>query len=261
MMQSEQETSAGPVVTHADRDTPVLRDPSLAYVKIASAILFAGALVFILGIRLAAPEQTTRYLGPILAGLIAAVTWGLASTGRTQPAVYTFCIGAWMVTTGIATYLGGVRSVVVYAYPVNIVLIGWLIGTRSAVTAGSLTVLALVGFVLGDVAGVLPKPPPTSSTLFAIVQILVVVLATVLVVYLLRAFGRRQADLVEIGDALASRTTELEARTAETAQCSSRQRLAASSACLRGHPETSPRICHAYTPPTERWRSRPERRP
>ncbi len=198
-----------------DRDNPIFWEPSLAYVKIASAILFTGALVFMLVIRITAPEQTTRYFGPLLAIAVSVATLFLLWRGRIQAAVYVLTAGTWITVTVIAAFVGGVRSVVVYAYPVSIILIGWLVGTRAALVIAGLTVAALTGFVLADASGALPPLPRTPAIMFGVVQILIVTLSTALIVYLVRAYGNRHAELSQMGDALALRTAELEARTVE----------------------------------------------
>ncbi len=214
-MKSDQHERAVASGTANDSANPIFWEPSLAYVKIASTILLTGALVFMLVIRITAPEQTTRYFGPLLAVLVSLGTLGLVWRGRVQAAVYMLAAGAWLTITATAAYVGGVRSVVVYAYPVSIILIGWLIGTRAALTVSGLTVAALAGFALAEASGVLPPQPPTSALMFAVVQILIVTLATALIVYLVRAYGNRHADVTQMGDALALRTAELEARTVE----------------------------------------------
>ena len=198
-----------------DAENPIFWEPSLAYLKIGSAILFIGALVFMIVIRFTVPEQTTRYAGPLLAALVALATWVLVSFGRIQAAVYVLAAGAWITITGTAALFGGVRSVVVYAYPVTIIMIGWLIGPRTALAVAGLTVAALVGFVFGDAAGVLPKQPPTSAIMFGVVQILIVTLASALIFFLVRAYKNRHIELNHLGIALGQRTAEVEARTAD----------------------------------------------
>ncbi len=192
-----------------DGENPIFWEPSLAYVRLASTILLTGALVFMLVIRIAVPEQTTRYLGPLLAALVATSTWVLLWRGQHQAAVYLLAVGAWVVITGIAAFFGGVRSVIVYAYPVTIILIGWLIGSRAAVAVSGLTVATLIGFVLGDSAGALPVQPPTSAVMFGVVQILIVTLATVLIVFLVRAYKHRHSELSQLSNMLALRTADL----------------------------------------------------
>ena len=166
-------------------------------------------------IRVTAPEQTTRYVGPLLAALVAAATWLLVARGRIQAGVYMLTIGAWVVVTGIALFFGGVRAVIIFAYPVSIILTGWLIGARAALTVAGITVAVIAGFVLGEAAGVLPKPPPTSAGMFAVVQILIIALSAALIFFLVRAYKNRHLELSAMGNTLAARSAELEARTAE----------------------------------------------
>lgn len=196
-------------------ESPILWEPSQTFLKYTLAFLLAGAVAFMIVIRIVAPDQTTRYIGPVVVCLLAVTTWLVLARGRTQAAVYILAIGAWLAITGISLFNGGVRTPIAIAYPTSIVLIGWLISTRASLAATCLTVATIIGFDLAESWGFLPDPPPTPAIMHGVVQILVVVLSSVLIVLLVHSYQNRLRDLRRLRDDLAIRAAEVGARKAE----------------------------------------------
>ena len=211
------DNAAGPWVSRPgdEIESPILWEPSQTFLKYTLAFLLAGAVAFMLVIRIVAPEQIARYIGPVVMCLLAVATWLVLARGRTQAAVYILAIGAWLAITGISLFNGGVRTPIAIAYPTSIVLIGWLIGTRASLAAACLTVATIIGFDLAESWGFLPTPPPTPAIMHGVVQILVVVLSSVLIVLLVHSYQNRLRDLRRLRDDLAIRAAEVEARKAE----------------------------------------------
>ncbi len=174
-----------------DNENPIYWEPSLAYLKLTCGLLFIGAMCFMLMIRVVAPDQTGRYLASAIAGVVALSAWLLAAQGQIKTAVYMLAIGAWIVITGIAFFFGGVRAPVIYAYPISIVLFGWLISSRLAIWLAGLSATIIIGFVYGESSGFLPTQPPTPAALHGVVQVLVMALSAALIHYLLRASSVR----------------------------------------------------------------------
>lgn len=169
-------------------------------------------------IRVLTPDQTMRYIGPAVVFLLALTTWLVLARGGWRPAVYMLAIGVWLAITGISMFNGGVRTPIIIAYPTSIILIGWLISTRAALIAAALSVGTIVGFDLADSWGVLPGAPPTPAVMHGIVQIFVIAISTLLIVLLVKSYENRVLEISRLGDDLALRAAELEARKTELQQ-------------------------------------------
>lgn len=196
-------------------DDPLLWEPSLAFLKLAIGALLFGAVTSLIALRVLAPEQTMRTVGPILGSLVALAGWFFLVRGRVQTARNVLSIGTWIIVTCIAALTGGTRAPIVIGYPAIIFIIGWVIGTRAAIVVAALTATSIVGFVLGESMGFLPLPPPSPAVLHGILQIIVFTLSTTLVVILVRSYQNRLKDLAGLGHDLARRTEELEASRAD----------------------------------------------
>ncbi|MEK7438015.1 MAG: sensor domain-containing diguanylate cyclase [Pseudomonadota bacterium] len=193
-------------------------EPSHAFIKYAVGFLLAGSVAFMIVIRVLTPDQTMRYIGPAVVFLLALTTWLVLARGGWRPAVYMLAIGVWLAITGISMFNGGVRTPIIIAYPTSIILIGWLISTRAALIAAALSVGTIVGFDLADSWGVLPGAPPTPAVMHGIVQIFVIAISTLLIVLLVKSYQNRVLEISRLGDDLALRAAELEARKTELQQ-------------------------------------------
>lgn len=196
-------------------DDPIFWEPSLAFLKFAIAALLIGAVASIVALRLLAPDQTLRTIGPILGFAIALAGWFFLSRGNAPAARNVMAIGTWVIITGIATLTGGTRAPVIIGYPAIIFIIGWVISSRAAMIVAAMTAIAITGFTLADTMGFLPVPPPSSAVLHGMLQIIVFVLSTSLVVVLVRSYQNRLRDLLRLGNDLARRTAELETSRAD----------------------------------------------
>ena len=196
-------------------DNPASREPSLAFLRYTIAALLTGAIGFLIVILVFAPDQHVRAVGPLLMVLVAAIAGFFLSQGRIRATLNVLAFGIWTVATGLAVFNGGVRTPIVIAYPVIIMMIGWLISSRAALTVAGLTIAATVGFVLGESWDVLPKQLPTPPAMHGVVQVLIFAVSTMLIVFLVRSYQSRLADLGRVGSELAQRTAEMEASRAD----------------------------------------------
>lgn len=186
-------------------------EPSPVFFRFALASLLLGCLSYLVAIGLILPEQTSRLIGPIMGVIISAIAWYLLHKGRSHEAIKLVAGGTWLLVTFVCIIQGGVRTPALIAYPVSIMLIGWLFSARAAVLTSGLTVLAILGFVVGEVNEWLPKPAPTPAVFYAVIQILLTVLSAFLVNFLIRSYKNRLEELRQVGRDLAQRTEELEA--------------------------------------------------
>ncbi len=204
-----------PIASPDDIDNPASREPSLAFLRYTIAALLAGAIGFLIVILAFAPNQHVRAVGPVLMAVVAGIAGFFLSRGRIPATLNVLAFGIWTVATGIAVFNGGVRTPIVIAYPVIIMMTGWLIGSRAALTVTGLTVATTIGFVLGESWGVLPKQLPTPPAMHGVVQVLIFAVSAMLIVFLVRSYQNRLADLGKVGSELARRTAEVEASRAD----------------------------------------------
>lgn len=199
-------------------DNPASWAPSLAFLKATIAALLVGALASLVGLFLVAPQQTSRAIGPVMVSLVAAVGWYLLSRGKTQTTIIVMAYGIWTVVTGIALFTDGVHAPVIIAYPLIILMIGWLISPRAAARVAALTVALTLAMMYAKTHGFLPDPVFTPSAMHGIDQTIVYVLSAVLIAILVRAYKSRLRELSAIGQDLVQRTLDLETRKEELHQ-------------------------------------------
>ncbi|MCX7167150.1 MAG: PAS domain S-box protein [Rhodocyclales bacterium] len=196
-------------------DKPLSWEPSPAFLKFASVILSVGSAAAMTATLVLAPDQPQRAAGQGLIFLVAVAGWYLLSVGRMGASVKMLVFGSWTAVTAIAIFTGGVRGPIVISYPAIIVLIGWLIGARTALAMAVLTGVTTAVLALGESWGFLPAPLPTSPVMHAALQIIVLALAGALITFLARSYQDRLTELHRVGSDLARRTIDLEASKAE----------------------------------------------
>lgn len=191
-------------------DPPAAWEPSLVFLKFTIITMLAGAAVSLLALRIFAPEQPLRSFGPVLMFLLAVVGWYLLARGKIQATVKVLSYGVWLAITAIAVFTNGVRAPIVVAYPIIILMIGWLISSRQALRVAALTVLATAGLVLAETRGWLPTPVSNVPVLHGVVQVVVAILSAGLIVFLVRAYRKRLDELGRTGGDLAASKAELQ---------------------------------------------------
>jgi diguanylate cyclase (GGDEF)-like protein/PAS domain S-box-containing protein len=185
-------------------DKAVEMQPSPRFLRLALITLLIGAASFIGVVHLTAPDQHSRYIGPMLVAALALVSWILLGNGRTRASMQTLGAGLWFVAAYIATFNGGLRTPVVIAFPVIIMLIGWLFNARTAVIAGAMTVLLMCCLWAAEATGYLPERPATHIAMYGVVQVLLTVLAVFLVNFLIRTYEVRLLELKRLSTELAT---------------------------------------------------------
>lgn len=211
-MTSPAESAARP---DGETEGAISREPSLAFVRYTIAALLAGAAGSLTVILTYAPDQTWRIANPALMALVAATSWFFLSRGSIRAAINVLSFGAWTVVTGLTAFNGGVRTTLVIAYPVIILMIGWLISSRAALAATGLTILATVVFIEAESWGLLPTPLPTPPVMYGVVQVTAFIISATMIVFLVRSYQDRLKELGKVGADLAQRTRELEASKAD----------------------------------------------
>ena len=171
------------------------REFSVKFLRYVLAILMAGTAAFLAVVRIVAPDQIERTIGPALAIVLMATVWILLWRGRTRTAVNVMAVGTWLIVTGICIFNGGVRTAIVIVYPLLIMYVGWRVSLTAAKAVTALNVVTIIGFVLAESWGFLTKAPATPAVMYGVIQILALALASILIVSLVRAYQSRLREL------------------------------------------------------------------
>jgi signal transduction histidine kinase/CheY-like chemotaxis protein len=84
------------------------------------------------------------------------VAFVLMRSGRKLAAGTVLVWGYWLGVTVVASINGGLRGPNLINYPLILVVSGWLLGTRQTLMLAVLTELIFIGFLIGDIQGIIP---------------------------------------------------------------------------------------------------------
>ncbi len=171
-----------------------------------------GDIGFLVTLTLLAQPTFSRVLGPLVLALIAVVAWVLTARGKIKFAIDIMSFGVWLGVTGIAIFVGGVHTPIVYAYPLIIIALGFLNSARVAVVMAALTTLLILGLAVAETHGVLPVYVPALPVMYGFVQVTVCVSAALLIAAVVGAYQNRLKDLGGLARRLRIRTLDLEVR-------------------------------------------------
>ncbi len=198
--------------------SPLTWAPSRMFLWSAVWTILAGEAVYLAVLLLTTPEQWFRATGPVLMTLVALVGGYLLQLGRHLAALHFLSYGAWATITVVAVINGGVKVPLLYAYPLVILLSGWLISARAAVTVALLTSATSIVLVVAETQGWLRQTPEAPLGLFAVAQVFVNILTAALIIYLVKAYRSRLMELNAVSEDHAQRTHDLEITRAELQQ-------------------------------------------
>ena len=183
--------------------------PTSASISTGIAFTLGGATLFLLGLLIYLPEQTTLAIGAGTLIVLTIIGRLFLMCGKTRLALFVLVVGFWGIATGIAFFNGGVRATTVIVYPMIIGLAAWLISVRTAVTMTASTVAVTIGFVLAESWRLLPVSPPTPPVLHGIVQIILFITYAAVAAPLVRVYQDRLKELSQHKQDLQKRETEL----------------------------------------------------
>ncbi|MBK6649131.1 MAG: EAL domain-containing protein [Betaproteobacteria bacterium] len=192
-----------------DIDNQATWQPSPVFLRYAMVVLSIGAVGYLLLLRVLVPEQLTRLIGPSVGLVLAAIVGLLSHFGWYRAAVRFLAIGALMAATVICAFMGGVRTPVVLAYPVLVMLVGWLFSARAALAAGWFSSLMIVAFVVAEHWKVLPQTPETPAAMYGMVQILMISQSTLMIIFLIKTYKARLKELGQSAQEIARKSLEL----------------------------------------------------
>ena len=202
----------------ADAHNPAIRVLSRKFLWSTVAIILAGEAVYPAILLSGPPEQWFRASGPVLMVGVSLLAGFLLARGKAQAALHRLIYGVWAIITLVALINGGIRVPLVYAYPLVILVTGWMISGRAAVIIAALTSLTTLALVLAQSLGLLRQVPEAPALLYAVSQVFVNILSAVLIIFLVQAYIRRLSELNAVSTGFAQRTRDLEMTRSELHQ-------------------------------------------
>ena len=103
--------------------------------------------------------------------------------------------GSWLAVTVMCILVEGIRTPIAFAYPVIIMLAGWLLGRRTAIILGLLTVTAGLAIALATVFHILQPIPPAPPLVTWLVQTIIVASAVSIVILVIKDRDNRIGSL------------------------------------------------------------------
>jgi len=170
----------------------------LALLRYMVAALLLGPIFTLLALLVLNPALTTapvNILGPAAFFMVGLLAWYLISVHKIKAAIKLMMVSTWIAVTGIALFTGALQSPVMVVYPVMILLTGWLVSVRHAKLMTGLTVTFTLVLWLAAERQWLPIQRAPSTAVYALDQIIIVVLSAVSIVYVVRIFNLRLKQL------------------------------------------------------------------
>lgn len=211
--------------------------------RLLHIILFGTLAVTLLVIffqPLLSPNPVPRLL---FIGLFALLEIGgllMIRRGRVAFVVQVLPAAMWLLLTAVTLYSGGVRTTSFISYTIVIILASLIGGSRVGIVYGAISVLAGLGFLLGELNGLLPPAliPTTSISIWVglaanfLIAALLLHLATSSITEALNRARRNQAELHERNLQLQAQALTLESREGALKISETRLRLAMESTNL-----------------------------
>lgn len=205
------ETLANGQRAPVDWDDPAAWGPSKHFIYLTLAALQIGAALVAIALLVFAPDNRMRLLGPGLVSIIGLIGIWLASSGRIVSARRFLACGLWLTFSVVASFTGGVRAPVTFAYPIFIVMCGWQLSARAAWIATVATVLATLAMMMAETRGLLPEAPLYLPAMHGSVLIVVSLLAVAMIVLLVGAYRKKLEQLQRSRESLRRHSEDLEA--------------------------------------------------
>ncbi|MBL8480165.1 MAG: hypothetical protein JNK59_12740, partial [Sterolibacteriaceae bacterium] len=95
------------VNTDDEIEAQISWEPSIVFFRLAIYALLVGAAVTLLVIRILAPDQPIRIIGPAMVSVLALAGWYLLARGNIRSAVTLMAWGGWTSVAVISIFTGG----------------------------------------------------------------------------------------------------------------------------------------------------------
>ena len=207
--------SSSPLSSVSDGEVPIAEVASAKLLRAGIIIAICGCLLGLILLPLLAPGQSLRYVGLVAILIVALGAEALFRAGRIRHAYIALVWGIWAAIIASSAINGGVRSPVVTAIPVTILLGGLLLGYRTALALTAATVAVLVFFGLTADTGLLPSAARAHPFWRATVLLISVAFALAIVRYVLTNQAANYAALHDLNRNLAEQLALAQLREAQ----------------------------------------------
>jgi len=168
------------------------RSPHLSIV--IWAVLAAAAVFMLLmaGTPMQTPGRVFATVGVVILAVGAQVIYRYRGV---IPALRMLAIGGWLLVTLSGFVSEGVRSSILVAYPVILIVAGWMLGNRYCLGLFAASCVALALMAASQQTGALDVSLSLSPAMVAFVHVMVLAISAVLTLYLLKLFRQRFAEM------------------------------------------------------------------
>ncbi len=197
------------VTLTAENDQLANDDVLLRILSIASAIMMVVGFAFA-GLLLADnPPGSARVLLNAAIGATGSVALILLRQGRLRAGTTVLVWGYWVGASFIAMINGGLRGPNLINYPLILVIAGWALGSRQTIILTVVTVLALVGFFIGETEKLIPPPSSANLTIHFLLLTTIIVGTTVATLLTRRGYQERVDEARRVAAELAASQEKL----------------------------------------------------
>lgn len=163
--------------------------------SIAIWVILVGAAIFMALMLISPVHYQERIYVPAGVVVLAVVAHVIYRYQGPVPVLRLLVIGGWLLVTAGGLVGEGVRAPILVAYPVILIVAGWMLGARYCLALSGASVAAVVLLTVGQQTGLKSIPTPVSTAMVAVVQVLVLVISTLMTMYLLKMFRERYAEV------------------------------------------------------------------
>lgn len=193
------------------------------FLGFAARVLLVGCAVSVLIQRLTNPEQVERLWGPLLVVLFSLIALLELRRARVLRATLWLVYGVWLAITVVVVLTNHLQSALLSAYPMLLLVSGWLVNKRTAMGIAAATAALLLGLAIGEHLHWFVRYPDTPPLLAFSTHAIVISIATLLVWVGLRLQNSRREQLhrfMQEREAARHALTESEARYRTMIECS-----------------------------------------
>ncbi|MCL4725501.1 MAG: PAS domain S-box protein, partial [Rhodocyclaceae bacterium] len=124
-------------------------------VRVTTLLTLTGSLIYVLALPVFDLVDARRLTATALLVVSSLASLFFLRRGKAALAFQALLLGAWLAITATAVVVSGIRTAMVFAYPV-VVMVSWPLGRRAVLTAGLASILAVIGLGLAEHLGLLP---------------------------------------------------------------------------------------------------------
>lgn len=203
--------STGGSVSNSDAEgSPIFWVATASFLRVAIWVTWIGVPVYCLVHYYQSVDPWPRIVMSSLLMVVGGLSWICLAGRKIKAAVLVFGIGIWAGLIALAYLFGGVASTPMVLFPLLIMLAGWWCSARAAWVTALVTIAAILGYVMADLAGLLPAHPAITAPARAVTQCFAAIFAAVLITYLVRSYKDRLSEVGQLSVDLEKRTAALQ---------------------------------------------------